>query len=187
MTALSALWLPIVLSAVAVFIVSAVIHMGPFWHRGDYPKVPREDEFMEALRPLGTPPGDYMVPRCYSAAEMKSPEFLGKLARGPVMIVTVLPNGMMSMARNLGAWLVYLLVVSLAAACIAGSVLPPGTPYMTVFKLVGMVSFLGYAAALWQMWIWYRRSLAMTLKSTFDALIYAGITAGILGWRWPVL
>ena len=187
MTALSALWLPILLSAVAVFLASSIIHMGPFWHRTDYPRIPNEDKVMDALRPLAIPPGDYMVPRCENMAEMKTPQFLDKLAKGPVLIVTVLPNGMMSMGRSLGLWFVYLLVVGVASACIAGRVLPPGTEYMTVFRLVGMVSFLGYAAALWQMWIWYRRSLSLTIKSTIDSLIYAGITAGIFGWRWPLM
>lgn len=185
MTALSARWLPIVLSAVAIFLVSAIIHMGPFWHRTDYPKIPNEDGVMDALRPLAIPPGDYMVPRCTTQAEMKAPEFQEKLRRGPVMIVTVLPNGMMSMGRSLGLWFAYLLVVALATACVAGRVYPPGTEYLTVFRLVGTIAFLGYAAALWQMWIWYHRSLAVTIKSTIDSVIYALVTAGVFGWLWP--
>ena len=44
MTALSSLWLPILVSAVLVFIASTVIHMVlSFWHRGDYLKMPNED------------------------------------------------------------------------------------------------------------------------------------------------
>ena len=76
MTALSALWLPILLSAVVVFVASSVIHMGSPWHKSDYPKMPNEDQVMDALRPLAIPPGDYMVPRVQRPrAEMKSPEF----------------------------------------------------------------------------------------------------------------
>src|SRR4026208_97571 len=106
MTGLSSLWLPVLLSAVIVFVVSAIIHMAPLWHKNDYPKVPNEDKLMDAVRPLGIPPGDYMVPRP-SSAEMRTPEFAEKLRRGPVMIVTVMPNRMQSMARNLVLWFVY--------------------------------------------------------------------------------
>ena len=63
------LWLPIVLSAVIVFVISSIIHMASPWHKGDYPRVPNEDQLRSALRPLGIPPGDYMVPRCASHAE----------------------------------------------------------------------------------------------------------------------
>ena len=70
MVGLSALWLPILLSAVVVFIVSSIIHMATPWHKGDYLKIPDEDKAMDALRPLAIPPGDYMVPRPSSVQEL---------------------------------------------------------------------------------------------------------------------
>src|SRR3989442_9893686 len=73
MTALSALWLPILVSAVAVFVVSSIIHMTPLWHKTDYPRFTNEDRVLDALRPMGIPPGDYMMPRPASSAEMRSP------------------------------------------------------------------------------------------------------------------
>jgi len=185
MTALSALWLPILLSSVLVFVASSIIHMASPWHKNDYPRMPREDEAMDALRPLAIPPGDYMVPRVNSRAELSSPEFAEKLRRGPVMIVTVLPNGPFSMGRNLGLWFVYLLVVGAFAGCVAGRALAPGTEYMAVFKTVTVTAFLGYAMALWQMWIWYHRSLNITVKATIDGVLYALLTAGVFGWLWP--
>ena len=185
MTSFAALWLPILLSAVLVFLASSVIHMASPWHKSDYPRMPREDEAMDALRPLAIPPGDYMVPRVSTRAELSSPEFAEKLRRGPVMIVTVLRNGPFSMGRNLGLWFAYLVAVSAMAGCIAGRVLAPGAEYMTVFKIVTGAAFLGYGAALWQMWIWYHRSLGITIKATIDGLLYALLTAGVFGWLWP--
>ena len=38
MTELSELWLPIILSAVLVFMASSVIHMASPWHKSDYPR-----------------------------------------------------------------------------------------------------------------------------------------------------
>lgn len=185
MTALSALWLPILLSAVVVFVVSSIIHMGPFWHRTDYPRIPNEEKVMDALRPLGIPPGDYMVPRPSSSEAMRSPEFMDRIRRGPVLILTVLPPGPISTGRSLVLWFLNAVVVGLLAACVAARTLPPGAEYMRVFGLVATTAFIGYAVALWQMWIWYRRSLAMTIKATFDGLIYALLTAGFFGWLWP--
>ena len=37
MISLVSLWVPILLSAVIVFVASSVIHMAPLWHNGDYP------------------------------------------------------------------------------------------------------------------------------------------------------
>ncbi|HTR39702.1 MAG TPA: hypothetical protein VMH80_27700 [Bryobacteraceae bacterium] len=185
MTELSALWLPILLSAVAVFLVSSIVHMAVPWHKNDYPKVPNEDKIMEALRPLAIPPGDYMIPRPSSQKEMRTPEFQDKLKKGPVIIATVLPSGGTSMGTNLVLWFVYALIVSLFAAYIAGRALPAGTLYLRVFQLAGATAFIGYSVALWQMSIWYRRAWSTTIKATIDGLIYACLTAGVFGWLWP--
>lgn len=185
MTTLSALWLPILLSSVIVFVASSVIHMLPLWHRGDYPRMPDEDSVRDALRPLGIPPGDYMLPRPSSTEEMKSPDFVQKMKEGPVMVVTVLPNGPVTMGKNLALWFVYLIVVGVFAAYIAGRALPVGASYLEVFRFIGATAFIGYALALWQMSIWYRRAWSMTVKSTVDGLIYALLTAGTFGWLWP--
>ena len=47
---LMSLWLPILVSAVLVFIASSVIHMMIGYHRADYRRVPAEDDTAEALR-----------------------------------------------------------------------------------------------------------------------------------------
>ena len=184
MTGLSALWLPILLSAVLVFVASSLIHMASPWHKSDYPKMPNEDQVMDALRPLAIPPGDYFFPRPSSRDDMRSPAFVEKMKRGPVVVMTVMP-GEMSMARSFVLWFLYAVAVSLFAGYIAGRALPPGAVYLQVFRFVGATAFMGYSLALWQMWIWYRRALTTTVKSTVDGLIYALLTAGTFGWLWP--
>ena len=185
MVGIAALLLPILLSAVLVFVASSIIHMVLPWHKNDYPKVPNEEALRSALRPLAIPPGDYMVPRPSGREEMQSPQFAAKMHEGPNLVLTVLPNGPWSMARNLGMWFVYLVVVGVFAGYVAGRALPAGSVYLQVFRFVGTTAFLGYAAALWQMSIWYRRSWSITLKSTVDGLVYALLTAGTFGWLWP--
>ena len=185
MTGILTLWLPILLSAVIVFVVSSIIHMASPWHKNDYPRIPNEDQLRAAVRPLSIPPGDYMVPRPANREEMRSPEFAEKMNQGPIMMLTVFPNGPWSMKRNLVLWFLYAVVVNVFAAYIAGRALPPGSVYLAVFRFVGATAFIAYSVALWQMSIWYRRSWSITIKATVDGLIYALLTAGTFGWLWP--
>jgi hypothetical protein len=184
-TSLVSLWLPILLSAVAVFLASSIIHMALPWHHGDYLRMPKETEVMEALRPLAIPPGDYMVPRPATFAQMKEPEFREKMQKGPVMVVTVRPGGLFSMGKPLALWFAYCLVVGLFAAYVACSTLPAASPYLQVFRITSTVAFAGYALALWQMSIWYQRSWGTTIRTTIDGLLYALLTGGFFGWLWP--
>lgn len=185
MTALMALWLPIVLSAVFVFIASWIIHMTPGWHSGDYPPVPNEEALRAAVGPLGLPPGDYMVPRAMTMKEMQTPEFEAKLKQGPVLILTVGKNEVFAMGPMLALWFVYCLIVSVFAAYVAGRALGPGAPYLQVFRFAGTSAFFCYAVGLWQMSIWYKRKWSVTIRYTIDGLIYALLTAGTFGWLWP--
>ena len=185
MTALSALWLPVLLSTVAVFMVSSIIHMTPLWHKTDYPRLASEDRVLDALRPIGIPPGDYMMPRPANSAEMRSPEFKEKLKRGPSVVMTVMPPWSGSMVGNLSQWFVYCLVVNLLAAYVAGAALPHSAAFVQICRFAGTAAFMGYTVALWQMSIWYRRAWSMTLKSTLDGVIYAAVACVVLGWLWP--
>lgn len=185
MTGLTPLWLPILLAAVAAFFASFVFHMVVPWHRNDYPKMPREDDFRRLVGPLGVPPGEYMVPRSTSMDEMKAEAFKQKWREGPNMIVTVLPNEEMGMGGTLVKWFAYLLVVALFGAYVASRALPPGAEYLRVFQVVGATTFIALAAALWHIAIWYRRSWRITILDTFDSLVYALLMAGIFGWLWP--
>ena len=184
MTELSALWLPVLLSSVLVFVVSSAIHMASPWHKNDYPKLANEDQVMDALRPLGVPPGDYFFPRPGDRQEMSSPAFAEKVKKGPVVMMTVMP-GEMAMGRNLVLWFLYSAVVGLFAAYVGGLALPRGADSMRIVQFTGVTAFVGYSAALWQLSIWYRRSWSITIKSTVDGLVYALVTAGAFGWLWP--
>ena len=53
MVPIHALWLPILLSAVIVFIVSSIIHMALPVHKSDYRKLPDEEKALDALRATG--------------------------------------------------------------------------------------------------------------------------------------
>jgi hypothetical protein len=185
MISLVSLWLPVLLSAVAVFLVSWIIHMALPWHHADYAAIPKETEVMEALRPFAIPPGDYMVPRPPSFQAMKEPAFQDKMQKGPVMVLTVRPAGAFSMGKPLALWFAYCVVVGVFAGYVACSTLASAAPYLKVFRITSTVAFVGYAAALWQMSIWYQRSWGTTIRTTVDGLLYALLTGGFFGWLWP--
>ncbi len=185
MTSIGSLWLAVLVSSVLVFVASSVIHMASPWHKTDYPKYARESDILDALRPLALPPGDYFMPRPTSMAEMKEPAFIETMNRGPVVLMTVFPNGATPMGPTLGKWFVYLIVVGIVAAWVASTALAPGVPGGQVFRVVFGTAFAGYALALWQLSIWYRRAWSITIKSTVDSVIYAALTAAVFVWLWP--
>jgi hypothetical protein len=185
MTALSALWLPILLSAVAVFILSSISHMVLPWHRSDYPKLPNEAAVLDALRPLNIPPGEYMAPQPSAGTDMKSPEFLEKMNRGPVITLNLQAPGMPQMGRFLGQWFVYCIVVSLFCGFLTWGAFANHNDPPDIFHTVVLAAFLGYAGALWQGVIWYRKPWMTVLKSTIDGAVYAAATAGIFVYFWP--
>jgi hypothetical protein len=170
---------------VLVFLASSIIHMATKWHAGDFRPVPNDDAFRDLVRPLAIPPGDYMTPRAQSMEEMKSPEFEEKVKAGPVMLFTIMPPGSTFMGKTLALWFVHLIVVSIFSAYIASRALPTGANYLDVFRFAGATAFIAYAVALWPMWIWYKRDLGTTIRSTIDGLIYSLLTAGMFGWLWP--
>jgi len=185
MTPLSSLLLPIVLSAVAVFLASSLIHMVLRYHRFDFRQLPNEDATMDAMRPLNIPPGEYAMPYAGTANAMKDPNWVKKWERGPVAFFTVFPTGKMSMGSQLAQWFVFSLIVSYFAAYIASRALPPATEYLRVFRFAGATAFFCYAVAMWPQSIWFRRPWATTFRNSLDGLFYALLTGGVFGWLWP--
>ena len=185
MTGLGSLWLPILLSAVLVFVASSVIHMFTPLHKNDYRRLPDEDRVMAALRPFAIPPGDYMVPKPASMDDMRSPQFTEKMKNGPVISMTVMPNGPVAMGSSFVGWFLFSVVVGVFAGYVASRALAPGAPYLQVFRFVGTVAFVGYSLAEWPMSIWYKRAWGTTIRTTIDGLVYGLLTAGVFGWLWP--
>lgn len=185
MEAIASLWMPILVSAALVFIVSSVVHMFLGYHNKDWSPVPDEDAFRRAVRPLGIPPGDYMVPRCTSMKQMGSPEYQAKLNEGPVLMMTVLANRVHPMGKSLTLWFLHCVVVSAFVAYLAAAAFAPGADYLEVFRFVAVAAFAAYALADIPYSIWMSRSWGTTLRNLFDALLFALTTAGTFGWLWP--
>lgn len=185
MITLFELWLPILLSAVAVFISSSIIHMVLQYHKNDFDGFPDESNVMDALRKFNIPPGNYNFPHANNMKEFGSPEYAEKCEAGPIGFVTILPNGVPAMGKQLAAWFLYSIVVGIFAGYVGRLTLAPGSDYLMVARVTGVVAFCGYSLALMQNSIWYKRGWVGTLKSMFDGLVYALLTGGFFGWLWP--
>jgi hypothetical protein len=185
MVPLTALWLPILLSAVIVFVASSIMHMALPFHRSDYRKLPEEEKVLAALREAGVTPGrEYRFP-FGTMKELKTPGMQERFKRGPVGILTVMPGGVPAMGKYLTQWFLYCIVVSIFAAYLTGRTRLPGTTYLEVFRVAGTAAFLGYAPALAQNAIWRGATWGVTLKHVIDGFIYGLLTAGTFGWLWP--
>ncbi len=183
---ITTLWLPILVAAVLVFVMSSIIHMFLNYHQGDFRKVPDEDGLMGALRPFNLEPGDYVFPHAAGMEAMKSEAYQQKVAKGPIAFVTVLrPGQVFSMGPQLTQWFAFSLLVGIVSAYLAGRMLAPGADYLQVFRITGTVAFACYSMALMQRSIWWGQNWSATLKGMFDGLIYAVLTAGAFGWLWP--
>lgn len=183
---ITTLWLPILVAAILVFVASSLIHMLLPYHKSDFKKLPEEDAVLDALRRFDLPPGDYVMPHASGTDELRSEAFREKARKGPAGFLTVLrPGAVSNMSAQLVQWFAYSLLVGIFAAYMAGRLLPPGEDYIQVFRVTGTVAFACYSLALMQQSIWYGQSWATTLKSMFDGLVYAGLTAGAFGWLWP--
>ena len=183
MVALGALWLPILVSAVFVFIASSIVWMLLPHHRNDWSPLPGEAGVLDAMRKAGVGRGQYRFPWC--DPRDKSPETAKKLEEGPMGTTIVWPTGKMNMGKMLGTWFVYLVIVSACVAYLTGHVLPTGASYRTVFRLAGGIAMLGYAAANVPNAIWMGKSWSSTIKDVIDAAVYGLLTAGVFGWLWP--
>ena len=184
MVPLTALWLPILLSAIIVFIASSIMHMVLPYHRSDYQRLPDEDKVLGMLRPIGLKRGLYVFPFC-TQKEMKTPAAIEKYNQGPVGMLTVFPSAPPAMPKFLGLWFAYCLLIGFFVAYLTGRTVAPGTQYLAVFRVAGTAAFLAYGLGHVTNSIWGGQPWSVTIKHVLDGLVYGLLTAGTFGWLWP--
>ncbi|MEE9393213.1 MAG: hypothetical protein V3W41_11975 [Planctomycetota bacterium] len=184
MSAIAALWLPILLSAVAVFFLSYMMWMVFPHHKGDWPKVKSEDDLMEAIAKLKVAPGQYSFPFCKGAEDMKDPQFIARMEKGPAGMLLIRPTGPMNMGKTMGVSFGYNLIIGIFVAYIASFGLAASSTFSEVFRLTGTVAFLGFAGALGWNPIWFCRSWSSTFREILDGLAYGLVTGAIFASLW---
>ena len=85
MVSLAALWLPILLSAVIVFVASSIMHMLLPYHRNDYSQLPDEDKILAVLCAAALKRGLYVFPLLHTQGyEVARPARKAKARAGRV-------------------------------------------------------------------------------------------------------
>ncbi|MBO11038.1 MAG: hypothetical protein CMJ68_09760 [Planctomycetaceae bacterium] len=171
------LWIPILASAAAVFVVSSIVHLVLPIHKNDYASLPDEEAILAALRDQQVGPGEYSFPFTESMQEMQEPATIEKYSRGPVGFLTVMPSGPPGIGKNLVIWFAYSILISVFAAYIT-SFLAINSP-REAFRLTGTVAVLAYAATHIYNSIWKAQPWQTTLKNIFDGILYGLVTAAI--------
>lgn len=180
------LWLPVVVSAVAVFIVSAIVHMVLRYHRADFKRLSDEDSVAAAVRKVGPSPGVYAIPYCAEMAQMKDPAMRKKFEDGPVAHLIVRRNGLPGMGKNLAQWFLLCFLVSFVTGYVARHTLSFGASGLEVMRLTGTVAFAAYAFGYLQNSIWEGIPWSNSLRGLIDAVLYALTTGLVFRWLWPV-
>lgn len=179
------LWLPILLSAVLVFLASSVFHMLLPIHKGDYKELPDEEGILAAMRDSNITPDDYVFPYCASMKDLGNQETMDKYKQGPVGFLTILPSGPPTIGVAMVQWFVYLLIIGIFVAYIGRMALGNGEAYMKVFRMTGAVAVLIHVFCDFSSSIWRGLKWSTSFKYAFDGLIYALLTAGTFSWLWP--
>lgn len=177
------LWLPVLVSAVAVWLASSIVHMVLKYHKADYKGLGNEASVAQALK--GTAPGVYPVPYCPDPSQMKDPAVRKRYEDGPVAMLTVVPNGPPNMGKYLGQWFAFCFLVSLTAGYVARHTLAPASSGLEVMRLTGTLAFVGYGFGALQGSIWYGQPWSNTMRSLIDAAIYALVTGLVFRFLWP--
>jgi hypothetical protein len=179
------LWLPVVVSAVAVWFVSSILHMVLKYHRADYKPLPDEAAIASAVRQAGPGPGVYMTPYGGDASALKDPAFRKRYEEGPVALITVMRSGPPAMGKYLAQWFLLCLLVSFVASYVARNTLSPGMDGLKVMQITGAVAFAGYGLGYIQDSIWKAIPWSNSLRGMLDAAIYAVVTGLVFRLLWP--
>lgn len=181
---LISLWLPILLAAVIVNVAGFVAWAVLPHHRSDWIRIPNEDTFLQALRQLDLPRGQYVFPSAMTPEGAKNPDAQAKLKEGPVGSLVVMP-GPPNVGRSLVQYALFALAVSFMVGYVGYASIEAGADYLHVFRVLGTTAFLAYSAAEVPRAIWFGYTWSATFKSVVDGLVFGLLTGGVFGWLWP--
>lgn len=181
LTGLSLLWLPILLSGVALFFASWAAWMLLPHHKTDWVGLPNEDTVMQQLKSDDVAPGQYCFPYACDPEAMKSEVYKAKMQAGPRGTLTLWATPP-SMGVNMLCTVAFFLIANAVIAYLAGMVLPPGEDHMKVFRFVGTAGILTYGTANILNGIWFGRKMVADIV---DGIAYGLITGAIFAFLWP--
>lgn len=178
------LWLPVVVSAVAVLLVSSIVHMVLKYHKADYKGLgANEAAAAQALK--GLAPGVYPIPYCSDPAQMKDPAMQKRYVDGPVGMLTIISSGPPNMGKYLGLWFAFCFLISFTAGYVARHTLQADSAAQEIMRLTGTLAFVGYGYGHIMDSIWKGQPWSNTVRGLIDAVIYAVVTGLVFRFLWP--
>ncbi len=177
------LWLPIVVSAVVVFVLSAASHMALPWRRNEWGRITEFEALQASLR--GLHPGLYAFPAAPDPKQQMTRAWMERWAKGPSGWLTVAPAEPIRMGRNMAMSLVAYLVVASLAAYVAWHALGAAAHGRAVFRLVGTLGFMSFGVGTVFESIWYHRPWRAYASDVVDAILSGLVMAAAFAWLWP--
>jgi len=182
MVTLPMLWLPILLSAVFVFIASNIFWMAlPFWHHRDYGKIATSDRIVDAL--VDTPSGQYMVPS--HDWNKLTPEERAAFQKRPGGLLLLRNPMQFSIGSALASFFILNVVIAVFIAYVCRLSLSAGAPHASVFRVAATAGILAYAFNTVSDSIWFGKPWLVTVRFIIDGLIYALLIGTTFAWLWP--
>jgi hypothetical protein len=182
---LTQLWLPIVVTGVVVFILSALAWTVMPHHKSDWQGLPNADAVQQAMRADPPAPGQYALPWARDPKMFEDPAMKERMDKGPRAYITVVPNGMPLMGPMMAKSLVYNLIVSLLVAYVAWHALGAGADGRSVFRIVGATSMMSYILASVPDSVWFGRPWRTFGMQVIDGVVFGLASAAIFAKLWP--
>ena len=177
------LWIPILASAAAVWVASALGWMFVNHHAKDHEALPNESSAMDQMRSWSLRPGVYGFPHI-DKKDCGSPEAKAKWEAGPCGTIRIW--GKVNMGGNMIKTLVVYLVVSVLVGYLGWSALPhAGAPFAKVFQVLGTAGVLAYCFAGLPGDIWFQQSRRAMVMNFIDGIVFGLITGAIFASLWP--
>jgi hypothetical protein len=194
------LWLPIIVSAAAVWVASFLAWMVVGHHKRDWKGIPGagEQEFIDFIKRLGIPPGSYGFPefrRCDGLSKEQKKAKWDEMQKSPMGLLRVW--GPISMGKNMALTFLVYLAVSVLVGYLGWSALPHAgmsageltasarPAFARVMQVLGTAGVLAYCFAGLPNDIWFQRSGREVLTSLIDGVVFGLITGAVFGWLWP--
>lgn len=178
------LWLPILISAAVVWVVSAIVWMALPHHKNDFIALADENSFIDFLRKSGIKPGNYVFPDFRGREAMKSEKTCKALEAGPVGHLSVWQTPLTMGGKMFGTFIVYL-IVNTFIAYLAAVTLPKPAEFARVFQVVGTAGIIAYSFSFIPNMIWFGAYRRTIVAGIIDGIVYGLITGAIFAWRWP--
>ena len=183
MSELAELWLPILVSAVAVFFASFLAWVVIGHHKPDWNELPEEGDTIDQLRKSGVKPGMYIFPMCRTKEAMANEVKQQRMTSGPWGTVNIWSR-QVSMPRNLVQSFLFYMVTSFFIAYLGTLALEPGADFLKVFQVTGTAGILAYAFGVVPNAIWFGTHCRPLLMDIIDGVCFGLITGAVFGLLW---